>query len=224
MREPAYVSIAGTYARLIRGGDLSPGIQLPSHAEMAEKHGVSDIVVRKAMELLRSQGLVRTVRRRGIFVADRANLVRISPERQMQSPEVSFGAESEESVDVHRETAQVSATDELADIFGVQTGDELVYVITRVSSGGHPVSISDTYHRVGANGAAGATVLEETLADKMPTKVHAEWLRTPVGALVKTVRQEFRAVDGQMLMISDISYPQDRYDAFVFRMNLNPDS
>jgi GntR family transcriptional regulator len=49
---------------------------------MVERHAVSDIVARKAIELLQSQGLVRSVRRRGNFVADRPNLVRVSPERQ----------------------------------------------------------------------------------------------------------------------------------------------
>src|SRR5258708_4018408 len=78
MPEPAYVTIAGAYARRIRSGEFPPGVQLPSYAEIGQQHGVSDIVVRKAVELLQSQGLVRSVRRRGIFVADRPNLVRVS--------------------------------------------------------------------------------------------------------------------------------------------------
>ncbi|WP_436496708.1 GntR family transcriptional regulator [Actinokineospora sp. HUAS TT18] len=220
MAEPAYVSISGAYARRIRSGDLAPGTQLPSHAEIAKQHGVSDIVVRKAIELLRSQGLVRPVRRRGIFVADRPNLVRISPERQMQSPEVTFSTESEQSIAVDRETEQIAATDELAETFGVSTGDELTRVVTRVSDGGKPISISDTYQRADTTGVADAAVLEETLADQLPTQAHAEWLRTTPGSLVKTVHQQFFAADGRVVMVSDISYPQDRYDAFVFRMDL----
>src|SRR5947208_305409 len=149
MTEPAYVSIAGEYARRIRGGELPPGTQLPSHAEIAKHHGVSDIVVRKVIELLRSQGLVRPVRRRGIFVADRPNLIRISPERQMQDPEVTFGTESERPIEIDREAEQVHATDELADIFSISPGDELTCVVTRVSEGGRPISISDTYQRLG---------------------------------------------------------------------------
>ena len=85
MTQPAYVTIAGSYARAIRTGELPPGVQLPSLAEIAERHGVSDIVARKAIDLLQSQGLVRSVRRRGNFVADRPNLVRVSPERQQET-------------------------------------------------------------------------------------------------------------------------------------------
>ncbi|HVK24989.1 MAG TPA: GntR family transcriptional regulator [Actinokineospora sp.] len=220
MAEPAYVSISGAYARRIRSGDLAPGTQLPSYAEIAKQHGVSDIVVRKAISLLLSQGLVRSARRRGIFVADRPNLVRISPERQMQSAEVSFGAETEESIVVDRETETVSATDELAETFGIAPGDQLTHVITRVSDGGNRVSISNTYRRAGTTGTANATVLEETLTDKLPSDAHAEWLGTTPGSLVKNVHQQFFAADGQVVMVSDISYPQDRYDAFVFRMDL----
>ena len=222
MTEPAYVSIAGEYARRIRGGELPPGTQLPSYAEIAKQHGVSDIVVRKVIELLRSQGLVRPVRRRGIFVADRPNLIRISPERQMQDPEVTFETESEEQITVERDADKIRATDELAEIFGVSPGSELTHVITRAAESGRPISISDTYQPLDVTGIVGATVLEETLTDQLPTPMHAEWLRTTPGDLVKAVHQQFYAADGRVIMVSNVSYPQDRYDAFVFRMTLNP--
>lgn len=224
MAEPAYVSIAGEYARQIRGGELPPGTQLPSHAEIAKHHGVSDIVVRKAVELLRSQGLVRPVRRRGIFVADRPNLVRISPERQMQDPEVTYATESERRIEIDRETHTIPAADELAETFGLSTGDELTHVITRVAEGGRPISISDTYQPADISGTDGATILEETLSDQLPTSTHAEWLRTTPGDLVKAVHQKFFTADDRVIMVSDVSYAHDRYDAFVFRMKISPDS
>jgi GntR family transcriptional regulator len=224
MAEPAYVSIAGEYARRIRAGELPPGTQLPSYAEIAKHYGVSDIVVRKVIELLRSQGLVRPVRRRGIFVADRPNLIRISPERQLQDPEVTFGTESERQIEVDRDTGKIRATEELAEIFSVSVGDELSHVVTRVSESGRPISISDTYQPLGITGTAGATILEETLTDQLPPPAHAEWLRTTPGDLVKQVHQQFLAADGRAIMVSDVSYPQDRYDAFVFRMKLTTDS
>ena len=224
MTEPAYVSIAGEYARRIRSGELPPGTQLPSYAEIAREEGVSDIVVRKVIELLRSQGLVRPVRRRGIFVADRPNLIRISPERQMQDPEVTYETESEEKIDINRESGQVRATNELAEIFGISPGDELTHVVTRVTEEGRPISISDTYQPLDVTGTAGTTVLEETLADKLPTPMHAEFLRATPGDLVKTIHQRFYAADDRVIMVSDVSYPPDRYDAFVFRMRLTPES
>ncbi|WP_410640702.1 GntR family transcriptional regulator [Amycolatopsis sp. lyj-346] len=221
MAEPAYVTIAGDYARRIRTGELPPGTQLPSYAEIAERNDVSDIVVRKAVELLQNQGLVRSVRRRGVFVASRTNLVRISPERQMQDPETSFGNESDREIQIERDVAQVSASAETAEALGLEVGREVSRVITRASEGGQPISISDTYQPAQIEGISTAKTLEETIADRIPSADHAQWLRVNSGELVKSVHQRFIDADGRVVMVSDVSYPRDRYDAFIFRMTLD---
>ncbi|MFC4529149.1 GntR family transcriptional regulator [Sphaerisporangium dianthi] len=220
MPEPAYVRIAGEYARRIRAGELLPGMQLPSYAEIAQQNGVSDIVVRKALELLQSQGLVRSVRRRGMFVADRPNLVRVSPERQMESAEHTFRNESDRDVRVEREAEQIPATSDVAEALGLSAGELIAHVITRATEDGRPISISDTYHPLDVADVSGAAFLEETLYDQLPVPLHAEWLRTTPGDLVKTVHQRFISADDRIIMVSDVSYPRDRYDAFVFRMAL----
>ncbi|MBF6174282.1 GntR family transcriptional regulator [Nocardia blacklockiae] len=224
MAEPAYVSIAGEYARRIRSGELPPGTQLPSYSEIASRNEVSDIVVRKALDLLQSQGLVRSVRRRGVFVADRPNLIRISPERQMEDPEVTFGNESESTVQVARTTSRVPASEQVAELLRVPVGTEVTYIITRATDAGRPISISDSYQPIDVEGTADAATLEETVADRIPVASHAEWLQTTPGDIVKTVHQRFVTSKGRVIMISDVSYPRDRYDAFVFRMNLKPGS
>lgn len=70
MSEPAYVAIAREYVHRIQNGELSPGAQLPSFAEIAREYGVSDIVVRRAVDLLDGEGYVRRVQRRGVFVKE----------------------------------------------------------------------------------------------------------------------------------------------------------
>jgi len=220
MNEPAYVSIAGEYARRIRSGALPPRTRLPSHAEIADQHSVSNIVVRKAVDLLQRQGLVRAVHRGGVYVADRPNLVRVSPERQLENPEATFGNESTLAIRIERETEQVAATTELAQALGVSPGDLINLVITRASEDGRPISISDTYQPPNVADTADATVLEETLTEQLPTPPHAEWLRVTPGDLVMTVRQRFLTASERVIMLSTVSYPRDRYDAFVFRMTL----
>jgi len=220
MPEPAYVKIAGDLTRQIRSGELPPGIQLPSLSEIARRHGVSEIVARKAMELMQAQGLVRSQPRRGNFVAERPNLVRVSPERQMETAEATFHHESDEETQVERHTEEVRATAELAEAFGIALGDRCTRVVTRASEGGRPISISDTYQPLGIVGVDTATECEERLADRLPVPSHAEWLRSTPGDLVKTIHQKFWDAEGHLIMISDISYPMDRYDAFVFRMAL----
>lgn len=225
MSEPAYVSIAGEYARKIRRGEYSPGTQLPSYAEIAKRHSVSDIVVRKAIELLQSQGLIgRRERRRGIFVTERPNLVRVSPERQLQGAEETFRNESNLDVRVERESEQVRVADDLAQQFKLAVGDSVVHTITRAAEDGRPISISDTYQPLDVADISDAAFLDETVADRLPPSTHAEWLGTRPGDIVKTVHQRYVTNTGRLIMVSDISYPRDRYDSFVFRMCLTSDS
>ncbi|WP_163513717.1 GntR family transcriptional regulator [Fodinicola acaciae] len=220
MPEPAYVAIAGELARKIRRGELAPGSQLLSQPELAQRHGVSTIVIRKAIGLLLNQGLVRTVERRGTFVAEQPTLVRISPERQLEPPETSFGNEAAaNTVEVTREERDIPATAELAADFGVAEGDLLRHVIVRATEGGRPISISDNYEPTDARDRT-AKYLEETVADRIPVPSHQNWLGTRAGELATTIHQRFIAADEQVVMISDITYPRDRYDAFVFRMTL----
>lgn len=220
MTEPAYVRIAGQYARQIRTGELRPGTQLPSYAEIAQQCHVSDIVVRKAIELLQSQGLVRSVRRRGNFVADRPHLVRISPERQMEGAETTFQNESESEIRVERDIERMPCTHDLAALFGISLNDDITHTVTRATEDGRPISISDTYQPPNVTGIADAKYLEETLGDKLPAPSHAAWLKTAPGDLVKTVNQRFLTADRKTIMVSNISYPRDRYEEFVFRMQL----
>ncbi|MGY4102707.1 GntR family transcriptional regulator [Nocardia sp. R16R-3T] len=224
MSEPAYVSIAGEFAREIRSGALRPGTQLPSYAELAARHGVSDIVIRSAIDLLGSQGLVRSVPRRGTFVADRPNLVRVSPERQLEDPEDTYARESDQAIAIDRHKQEISASDSVAAAMGLKAGTRVTHEIVRASEDGRPISISDSYQPIGVEGTAAATFLEETVSDSLPTSLHAEWLGVTAGTLVKSVQQRFIGPEDQVLMLSYVSYPRDRYEAFVFRMALTPEA
>ncbi|WP_181770336.1 GntR family transcriptional regulator [Amycolatopsis pittospori] len=115
MVEPAYVTIAEAYARRIRAGELQPGSQLPSYTEIASEHGVSDIVVRKALGLLQSQGLIRSVRRRGVFVAESQDLALPAAELRSRS-EPTFGNESNQATNQEALTAYTRALDDLREM------------------------------------------------------------------------------------------------------------
>lgn len=67
--ESKYVEIADSLARQIRQGEYEPGERLPSYVDMAQEQRVSDKTIERAVSLLVQQGLVRTVRRQGAFVA-----------------------------------------------------------------------------------------------------------------------------------------------------------
>ncbi len=63
------MAIADDLRRQITSGDLVAGAVLPSEADLAGSYGVSRVTVRKALELLRQEGLVGSRQGFGWFVA-----------------------------------------------------------------------------------------------------------------------------------------------------------
>ncbi|CAM4023979.1 GntR family transcriptional regulator [Kibdelosporangium persicum] len=220
---PKYMEIAGEIRKKIKTGEWPPGHEVPSAATLCDQYGVSMSVAKHALNLLKSGGHVYGVFGVGTFVADRPSPVRISPERQLQSAEATFDSEAEQAIEVRRTTERVAAPADIAEAFGIATGEEVTHTLTRSSEGGQPISISDTYQLIGVEGISGATILEETVSQQVPSVSHAEWLGTPPGEQVRTIRQRFLTADDQAVMISDVSYPIDRYDTFVFRMAIPSD-
>lgn len=66
--EFVYIQVADRIAARIASGDLQPGNRLPPEYDLADEHGVARMTVRRAVEELRSRGLVRTLHGRGTFV------------------------------------------------------------------------------------------------------------------------------------------------------------
>jgi GntR family transcriptional regulator len=71
---PPFRRIADTLRRDIREGRLEPGERLPSENELAEQHETTRATVRKAIALLRAEGLVASEQGRGVFVRPRPHL------------------------------------------------------------------------------------------------------------------------------------------------------
>lgn len=70
--EPPYRQIANWLRGRIEGGEFRPEIDpLPSEKELGETFEVARETVRRAVAVLRDEGLVRTVPQRGTYVIDR---------------------------------------------------------------------------------------------------------------------------------------------------------
>ncbi|MGC0330927.1 GntR family transcriptional regulator [Streptomyces sp. SAI-170] len=65
-----YEQLAAIIERKIRSGEYPPGTRLPGELTMTHDYKVGPGTVRRALGILRDQGLVVTVRARGSFVAD----------------------------------------------------------------------------------------------------------------------------------------------------------
>jgi DNA-binding GntR family transcriptional regulator len=68
---PPYRQLAAIIRGQIESGDLAPGQQLPSVIKLAEQYDVAVPTVRKAITLLKSEGLVTGVAGYGTFVAEK---------------------------------------------------------------------------------------------------------------------------------------------------------
>ena len=65
---PLYAQLANVLRAMIESGELQPRAPLPSESYLQEEHGVARGTVRKAVAILRDEGLVITIGGRGTFV------------------------------------------------------------------------------------------------------------------------------------------------------------
>ncbi|WP_229400684.1 GntR family transcriptional regulator [Micromonospora okii] len=67
---PVYVQLADLLRQRIEAGELAYGSALPSEARLTQEFGIGREAVRMAISLLRSEGLVITVRGHGSYVRE----------------------------------------------------------------------------------------------------------------------------------------------------------
>ena len=66
-----YVQLADILRRGIEDGTYPPDRALPSIRTLQQTYGIADGTSQKALAILKAEGLVRTVRGRGVFVVAR---------------------------------------------------------------------------------------------------------------------------------------------------------
>ncbi|GAA4240340.1 GntR family transcriptional regulator [Actinomadura meridiana] len=151
---PAYLRIADSLREGIRDGSVPPGSRLPTIAELCEVHGVSEIVVRQAVALLRGEGLVETRRGGGTLVKVIPPARRVAMDRYravtrpMAVPETTFTRDQRitwEEYRLDRQFSRVRADDDLGALFELPTGTELLRRRFVFYSRGEPQQISVNY-------------------------------------------------------------------------------
>ncbi|MBW8484453.1 GntR family transcriptional regulator [Actinomadura parmotrematis] len=151
---PAYARIADALRDLIRDGTHPPGTRLPTLAELSARYGVSQIVVRGAITLLRNEGLVETRRGGGTVVRVAPPTRRVAMDRyrafdrRAGAPATAFTRDqgigwSEYRLD--REFTRTLATPELAALFELPSRTELLRRRFVFYARGEPQQISVNY-------------------------------------------------------------------------------
>lgn len=69
-RVPPYRQLADLLRAQIESGELAPGAKLPSILDLGAAYEVGSVTVRKALALLKSEGLIVTEPGWGTFVAE----------------------------------------------------------------------------------------------------------------------------------------------------------
>jgi GntR family transcriptional regulator len=69
---PVYRQLADLLREQIASGELAPRTPLPSAKTLAQEHGIAIGTVTRAVDVLREEGLVRTIPGRGVWVVDRS--------------------------------------------------------------------------------------------------------------------------------------------------------
>lgn len=75
---PRYLEVAEALRRPILDGDLTPGARLPSRAQLAMRHRVSEQVSRHALRLLCAEGLIESRTGSGYFVRAQASVCTVA--------------------------------------------------------------------------------------------------------------------------------------------------
>ncbi|NAS27519.1 UTRA domain-containing protein [Herbidospora sp. NEAU-GS84] len=235
---PAYVEIADDIRHKISTGVLVGGDKIPSERELCEQWSVSSITARKAIESLRSEGLVYGLRGRGTFVRKHQPLRRIAPQRYWRPhSKATYKHEAESagrSVSVEHSSSPVEASAEVAERLAVSSGAPVMEIRYLIRMDDQPVSSSVCWEPLGITGGteiedphsgphAGAGIVprfdaigyrvdrvKEVLTIRMPDPEEVAALDIPPGVPVVQIQQTFTA-DGVPVETADIVFPADRY-------------
>jgi GntR family transcriptional regulator len=215
--ELKFQSIAGDLRDRIAGGEFAAGRHLPSEADLGAAYGASRMTVRKALEVLRDEGLVGSRQGFGWFVSApplRHSLARLGTlEAQLSAT----GRRSERRVLDFRFTAApppaaaVLGDGRVLEVRRVQVVDGVPWARVTVwcpeGLGAH-LSLADveraTFHELLGVELAGAT---QTISADALGASDAEVLGVPVGSPALVCQRVTRSVDGAPVLVAEHVFP-----------------
>lgn len=155
--QPPYLRIADELRRRIAEHEWAPGDRLPSRAQIAQESGVGENVIRRAQELLISQGVLEGHAGSGTYVAaprQRVRMVRSSAREQPNgSPfRADMKALGKQGDWESRTEAKVPAPAEIASRLGIDEGDLCVRTVYEFLADGKPVQLSTSWEPYGLTG------------------------------------------------------------------------
>lgn len=148
------VRIADDLRAKIELGELAPGEQIPTYDDLARQYMCSLGAVRKAVDLLKQQGLLISEQGKGVFVRERVRARRHGMDRYSRATWSAGAAiliaeaaqQGHEAAQLIRFLGTVPAPAAVAERLGVETGDD-VHVRRRTTLiDGRPNQLADSYY------------------------------------------------------------------------------
>ena len=217
MRQTRYQQIADEVRARVSAGELTPGRLLPSEAELSHTYSASRVTVRRALEVLRDEGLVDSRQGFGWFVA--ADPVRQSLGRlgTIESQLVAEGVRSERRILDFRFLAapphvrQVLGADTVLRVRRLNLADDEPFALVTVwcpERYGAELSRADVerspfYELLGVE--LGGAV--QTIGAAAASARDAELLAVPEGSPVLRCERVTSTVDGEVVLVSEHTFP-----------------
>lgn len=147
---PAYIAIADDLRSQILDGGLKADDKLPSEPELMADYGVSRIVVRQALDVLRTEGLIVKQQGRGSYVRTlvpptRRVIGHLYNERPASSPFAAVTAAGGQRPEWDYNSRKTTASKVIADRLGIAAGDPVMRTSYRFLADDEPVMLSTSF-------------------------------------------------------------------------------
>lgn len=234
--QPPYLRIADELRRRIAEHVWTPGDRLPSRHQIGQEFGVGENAVRRAQELLISQGVLEGRAGSGTYVAEPRQRVRVVRSAAREQPQGSpfrtdMKAEGRQGDWESRTDAKVPAPAEVAARLGIPEGELCVCTAYEFLADGKPVQLSTSWEPYEITGGtlivlpeggphAGAGVVNrmaeigitvshavEQPEPRQATGEEASLLGIQKAALVTHIRRTYYSNEGQPVETADIVVP-----------------
>ncbi|MEM9034414.1 MAG: GntR family transcriptional regulator [Actinomycetota bacterium] len=220
MRQVRYREIADALRAGIAGGELTPGGLLPSESELRATHEASRVTIRRALELLRDEGLVDSRQGVGWFVAAQPLRQTLAELGTIEAQLTASGVEPDRRV---LEFAFVPSTGRIEAVLGagevlrvrrINLADGMPFARVTVWC---PSDLADDLSRSDVEREsfigllpvelAGAT---QTIGAAVASDEDAALLEIPPGSPVLRVERVTHAEDGRDVLLAEHVFPAHR--------------
>jgi GntR family transcriptional regulator len=145
---PLYLQIADDLRKQIMRQELRPGERLPSEHSLMERYGASRQTVRKAVAVLKTEGLLDAAQGQGVFVRKRAPMLRRLSRLEWETDRSGgfvFESPATGTAFAEKEQGRIAAPAAVASRLGLNEGTEVTVWKWRVLSDDRPLLLAASY-------------------------------------------------------------------------------